>query len=253
MKIKNAILMFAVFTMLSFCFFSIAEAQKRKPAKPKPLVVEEQSKIPIIEAIRFDKTEVYKSCPFLKRYRSVGCPIEEENVTLSILSKNVDDLDLEYYYIVSGGSIEGNNGSAKWNLSGLPVGEYSLTVAIGKNGKLYSKPETKTVKLVPCECCLFPCSCPVFSIKLPSESPKHGDLIVISLSISGGEVDLPESKWNIVGGTIVFGQGTKTLFVKVSDDFSISKLHATVEVSGTNLCSAECLNSPTKSIEILKN
>jgi hypothetical protein len=250
MKIKQTILIFSISFLLPFCFFSNVEAQRKKPQKVKPIVIEEKSKIPVIEAIRFDKTEVYQSCPFAKKYRNLGCPVEEENVAISILSKNVES-DFEYYYVVSGGMIEGNGPSAKWILSGVQSGEYTITVAVGKNGIIFSKPETKSIKFVPCECCLFPCNCPTFSIKLPSSNPKHGDLIAISLSYLGSDLDRLEFKWSIVGGTIIFGQDTKTVFVRVSNDFSVSKLSATVNVSGNNLC-PDCLNSTSESIDIVK-
>jgi hypothetical protein len=250
MKIKQTILIFSISFLLPFCFFSNVAAQRKKPAKAKPIAIEEKSKIPVIEAIRFDKTEVYQSCPFAKKYRHLGCPVEEENVAISILSKNVEP-DFEYYYVVSGGTIGGNGPSATWTLSGAQAGEYTITVAIGKNGIIYSLPETKSIKFVPCECCLFPCNCPTFSIKSPTTNPKHGDLIAISLSYLGSDVDRLEFKWTIVGGTIIFGQDTKTVFVKVSNDFSVSKLAVTADVSGNNLCD-DCVNSASDSIEIIK-
>jgi hypothetical protein len=238
MKIKKTLLMYSILSLLSVCFFSNAEAQRKKPAKAKPAELKIPSKVAEIVSVELDTNKVIQICPFYEE-RLKGI-VKPPIVKITTVTKNFENEGLEIYYTVSGGKIVGSGSNVVWDLSKSRVGEYTLTVGIGKDNRIFGTQITKRVSLLESSECDPPCSCYRTEIEGPVGVVKRGELVVFSTKYIDSSAIKHKIVWKVIGGEIINGENSSQVLVKVTSDSSISELSVTVMILGNDIC-FECI------------
>ena len=186
----------------------------------------------VVQDLELDQIEVIIWCPpGISPGSSQICPEKKLEVNVVTVSKIARTKRLTYYYTVTGGKIIGNGSRVTWNFSGVKPGVYTITVGVGKNGKIQGNTITKTIVLKECPVCDHECDCPLVDIITPQENIFTGDSVVFKASVENG---LPKIKfnWTIKNGRIISGQGTPQILVKVEPDTDIRNLTASLEIEG---------------------
>ena len=167
-----------------------------------------------VEGLYLDETTLYLDCP--RRYRSnpriPGSKDLVIDVSTAATSNSLRE-ELEYTYSVSGGSIIGSGRQVKWDLVGLAPGTYNISVAVS-NGRGLSEPLTRTITLAERDCIQDPV-CPSMLISSATRVGTTDDYIVRARAQGGSGIfeNLPYS-WEISGGNIIAGQGTRSVRVR---------------------------------------
>ncbi len=243
MKRTVVILLFLISFLMCSGLSSNIAAQKNtsKTVAPKPTGKPDLDTG--VDDVILDKTQVIMWCPTNR-----GCPKSEVNVEIKTVSKSAVKDHLTYYYIVSGGKIEGQGANVIWNLLDAPRGGYyTLLVGTGNNNLIRGKTITKTITLTGCDCCIVPCSCPTLTVSGPTEPAIPGEAMIFTTDIKGGSQDSITYNWTVSAGTIIYGQGTSQIVVQTTPEIASKNVTATVEIGG--LC-PECNRTASATGEI---
>src|SRR5215204_4762592 len=140
--------------------------------------------------------------------------LREMSVTVKTTAQDPEDDLLTYNYTISGGRIIGTGRNVWWDLNGVKPGNYTITAAVDDGCGLCGTKVTKDVAVLEGET-LPPCACADISISLsPLESPN--DLVfLLTARLSGDAPKDPTYNWTISEGTLVSGQGTTTIRVRL--------------------------------------
>jgi hypothetical protein len=236
---KNLIFMASIFFLFAFISTPVFSQTIKTP------------KIDV-ESISFDKNVALLGCPpsdFLPKEGSL-CTDEKPLIKVTTQISETDGKDLSYHYFASGGKIIGQGRNIVWDLSWAKPGNYTITVAVSKDFVILGKTLTKTIELAECSCPHI-CVCPdIVKISGPAKPIKAGDLIVLKVEVSG-DIDFLSIDWKILNGTIVSGQGTSQILVKVDSVTNNTTLKATVEVGNAD-CEQCRTQIGSKDIQIIK-
>lgn len=118
---------------------------KKKNGKPKSSQITEPLACdlpPNVDRLVIDRSELFLNCPVSVESCSTTSIVEVQAIASDPDNKN------DYVYTISGGKIIGSGYNVKWDLTGQPVGSYTITagVNVGKWGVL-GMTQTKTVRI----------------------------------------------------------------------------------------------------------
>lgn len=174
-------------------------------------------------------------CPYIMRKREGGvCPDRDAdmNVEVTVAAEDRENDALVYRYEVSGGRIIGQGPVVIWDLMRNQPGTYTIKVSADDGSGARGKSLTRTVKVDGCDGCHpipEPCpSCPVVSIKSRAKSVNAGETIVFVAEF-GEDQEPAQYTWTISGGTIVEGQGTRSIKVATNTEMIGSTVKAAIE------------------------
>ena len=228
---------------ISFGFVSSAETNRADFNAPTPTPSAK------IEEVELDREEIFIPCgPGRRVKEGRTCDdVSSIKVKTSVVGSQNDKL--QYYYTVSGGRIIGTGASVSWDLSGIRVGTYTITVAIGNDSGVYPEALTETIKIKECNC-IFVDACPALEITA-ANSVKAGETVTLTARVSGGfESDITYN-WTVSQGTIAEGQGTPQIKVKTSREMAGGSLTAALEISSERIAGI-CERTATQTVSITK-
>lgn len=174
--------------------------------------------------IDLDKTELFHPCrqPFPAKYRT--CP-DGMTITISAKLSGRQRRDGEYKYSVSGGKILGTGPKVVWDMTSAMPGTYVVTLTVGSGAT--KKTVEKKIHVQECSDCTMEClRCPHDMLVSSKDSARPGDLITVSVKDQLG----PKYNWRIEGATIVEGQGTDRITLRVEKDTTRSSVIIVLDV-----------------------
>ncbi len=161
-----------------------------------------------------------------------------DDMTINVRTTAVDPENdvLTYVYTVSGGRIVGQGANVSWDLTGSPVGTYTITAGVDDSCGVCGKTQTRTVTVAECNCVTPPppCTCPTISVTGPSDVTQPGSTMTFTANTSGGSQESVTYAWTVSQGEIVSGQGTPVITVQTTPEMAGQNVVATVTVG--NLC-----------------
>lgn len=232
---------FLTFTFLFAVMANLgpAAAQSKPPrAKPTPTPQNAKPQKPEIGGVIADDNIVYTLCPGSARHPLSGCTPEQMIVNVVTTAKNVTG-DLEYYYVVTGGTITGSGAHVKWDLTEPSPGKYTLTVGIGKDNVILSDTASTSVTKEWCPCDPG-CSCPSISMTSPSGPANPGDTVVFESNVrlpdgnSTCEGPIISYSWSVSDGKILNDPANSSIMVKIPPDFKLNQIQAIFTLTGTD-------------------
>ncbi len=232
---KTIILTLIAFSFLLNCLNISAQEKLKHPNNKTNIGIED---------VVLEKNEVFTLCS-----SKLGeCSINQTKVEIKTISKSAREQELTYFYLASAGTIEGSGANVIWDLSKVKSGTYTILVGVGKDGVIQGDTIIKEIVVRECPVCDPGCDCPIVEISAPTKNVFQGDSVVFSANIEG---DFPnvKYKWTLSDGTILYGQETSQILVKVPNDLKKESLTANVEIEG--LCD-QCPFQFSKTIKISK-
>jgi hypothetical protein len=140
---------------------------------------------------------------------------------------------LTYNYTASAGRVVGTGATVSWDLSGVPVGSYTITAGVDDGCGICGKTMTQTVRVVDCPDCKQNCNCPTISVNGPAGVTNPGDSMTFTANVSGGSQDTAITyNWTVSAGTIESGQGTPSIVVRVPMENPPTNVTATLDIGG---------------------
>lgn len=238
-------LIVAVFLFAPLGLVSTSQARKNQAAFAIPAATPKISAE--IERIETDRNEVIYIGPYC-RPEACGA-VEILSVQIKTIVRNPKNLSLTYEYTVTGGKIIGEGANVTWDLNGSRPQDYTITAAIkGKRG-VSAATRTESITVRECQCCGY-CVCPALSLT-GGENVKAGETATFTANVEGGTAIDLRYNWTISQGEIVEGQGTAEIKVKTSAEMT-GNITATVEIVGSDLCSACPSLTADQTVEIIK-
>ena len=189
---------------------------------------------PGVESVVLSKEVVQIPCPKTNPKQTGEC-FDEMTVEVTTDAKDPENDVLTYDYEVSGGKIVGFGAKVVWDLTGVQPGAYTIKASVDDGCGDCGKTVTKTIEVSRgCECDPIPepCpSCPALSIKSNVEEAKAGNEVIFTAEASDTERVSITYLWTVSGGTIIEGQGTSRIKVKVNrrDKALTAKVETTTE------------------------
>ena len=152
-----------------------------------------------------------------------------------------------YVWTTNAGRIEGNGATAIWTLDGVAPGYYSAGLqTIG--GTAYDECQVLASTLVRVECPLVP-ECPRLQILCPS-GVETGQRIVFDSLVNGSLGTSPlVYNWTISGGSIIDGQGTRSITVDAAG-LEGQSVTATAVLAGYDTSNSRCSASCSVSVPV---
>jgi hypothetical protein len=129
--------LFLLFLIIPALISFSVNAQKSSPQSPKPKV--EQDWAANVTSITFDRSII-----FLPPGESKA---ENDIVQVRATAEDKDHNVLTYKYKISGGRIIGKGPSVVWDLSGMRIGKYSITVGVDDGCGVRGQTLTKIVEI----------------------------------------------------------------------------------------------------------
>lgn len=236
--------------VLILVIFSLLITVQSTFAQNKPNSSESKNNL-VVQDLDLDRKEVIIGCPpGYSSKRAQVCFEKKMEVEVVTVSKIARTKKLTYYYTVSIGKIIGDGARVKWDLSGVKPGTYTITVGVGKNGKIQGNTITKMVVVRDCIECGGDCDCSLVNFKQSKDEVFTGDTISLTAELIGGYQKDTSFKWSISGAEITKGQNTSEITIKIPDDFEKEILTIDLE-----LIDGSCPVCPTdfsKTIKISK-
>jgi hypothetical protein len=202
-----------------------------------------------IEKIELDRTEVFISCPPGKQLMPGAVCDDNSSIKVKSSAVNPQNAELLYHYTISGGRIIGKGDGVTWDLSGVRVGTYTISVCISAGSEFCPETQTKSVRVKECVCG-FVDACPTLEISTPSDSFKAGETITFTANVSGKSDNLTYN-WTVSAGTIIEGQGTPKIKVETTREMADGSLTARVEISSDRVASI-CETEASKTVSMTK-
>jgi hypothetical protein len=145
---------------------------------------------------------------------------------------------VRYTWRTTGGTIEGDGPSVKWNVTGLEPGVYKAFLEV-HNGNANEECQAFSSTTVVIRC--VPPVCPNVSIVCPDRVAAD-EPITFSANLTGGSGNVSTTyNWTISAGRIIEGQGTASIKVDTKG-LGGQTVKATFSVAGYGRdCSAVCL------------
>jgi len=169
-----------------------------------------------------DKTELQQ--PTKKEY--------SREMTVGVKTTAVDPEGdvLTYNYTVSGGRIVGTGVNVFWDLNSVMPGTYTITAGVDDGCGICGDMLTKTVTILESPPVL-PCECADISIVEPDTKSGAYD-IHFAVRIKGRTPDNLTYNWTISEGTLVTGQGSTSIGIRVAKERPFGQGAVTVEIGG---------------------
>jgi hypothetical protein len=183
----------------------------------------------VVNSVTLSDSVITLGCAPGFKSRSGAC---NDNRTINVTT-NASDAEndvLTYNYTVSGGRIVGTGANVQWDLSGAQAGTYTITTGVDDGCGVCGQTKTETVKVEECPDCVQICSCPTLSVSGPGGTTNPGDTMTFTANVSGaGDMTYD---WSVSSGTIVSGQGTRSITVQTTREMAGSNVTATVNLGG---------------------
>ncbi|MBC7900744.1 MAG: hypothetical protein H7070_11905 [Saprospiraceae bacterium] len=224
---------FLLFTLILLTFSLFPAAQNPTSEKNSEII-----------SLTLDKTSVTHWCP---RFKERSCSREKSKISIKTTISPIN-VNPTFYYSITGGQIIGSGSEVVWEFGETtPPGKHTISVGVGVD---YVMGETisKTIELFECDHCYMICECPNIGILGPSKPVKANDTIVFEATVSGGDRQYTYYTWTISGGSIIFGEKSSKVFIKIPSKPEKNAVTATVEIGSDPACN--CPNSESKSVEI---
>jgi len=200
---------------------------------------------PNVTNLTVSDSEITLPCPAGSASISGGCN-DSTSVQVNTTAVDPEGDVLTYNYTVSAGRIVGTGASVSWDLSGAPVGSYTITAGVDDGCGICGKTMTQTVRVIDCPDCKVTCSCPTISVSGPAGVTNPGETMTFTANLVGGSQDTPVTyNWSVSAGTIQSGQGTPSIVVSVPLENPPTNVTASLEVGGLR---ADC-NCPNTASE----
>ena len=198
-----------------------------------------------IDTLELDKTAVVRPCAPGIRPSSGGCN-DDRKIRVKATVAGRDAKNARVDVIVSGGRAN-RIGPLEfdWDLSEAMAGTYTVTAAAVETDGRITESKTATATVKECDSCVHGDVCPVIKVDGPDQALNAGDQVTFTATVSGS-VDATYN-WTVSAGTIVSGQGTRSITVATDRSVSGTSLTATVEVSGNSWMPA-CSTSASDSV-----
>jgi hypothetical protein len=248
---------FAILVMFLTLFFGTENIRSQTPeanltpaprGRSEPIVL---NKAADVHTLELDKDEAVLRCPRRTKAREESCSGDALIEVLTGASDPENDT-LVYIYTVTGGKIEGQGASVKWDLSAVRPGSYQIITGVDDGCGVCGKTMTKTVTVKECVSCGDECECYSFAVKRGAETVKQGKTITFTVSLSGGNVTVEKYNWHVTGGRIIKGQGTETIKVK-ANELAGKMITAGVELGGPHECLRICPIAAWESVMVTFN
>jgi len=170
-------------------------------------------------------------CPAGYKSTSGGCT-DSTTITLATTAVDPDNDVLTYNYTVSGGRIVGQGANVQWDLSGVPMGTYTVTAGVDDGCGICGKTVTQSVVIQACPDCVKLCDCGTLAVNGPAGLTETGGVMTFTAALSGSSNDNPTYNWTVSEGTIESGQGTPSITVRAPSNTSGGNITATVDIGG---------------------
>jgi hypothetical protein len=179
--------------------------------------------VPIAEETKFrplppdlrlslDETRLLLECKIGDPLLSESRKSEDEIIqVVSGSRRDAENDNLKFAYSVTGGSILGTGSKVRWDLTGVSPGTYTITATIANGQGSFEKLQ-RTVTIAERDCPDM-IDCPSFSLAPPRRLGTSDDY-VINANVDSRGWDEVAYSWKVNGGTIVAGQGTKSVRVR---------------------------------------
>ncbi|MGD9629976.1 MAG: hypothetical protein AB7V18_12105 [Pyrinomonadaceae bacterium] len=208
-----------------------------------------ENKWPDVTELEIEKTEVVLPLP-------EGSPPAyldySQSLILKVKTTSVDpegDL-VKNYYTVTGGRIIGDGANVFWNLHKVRPGTYTITASVDDGCGVCGAKITRTITVRENEA-MPKCVCNKIRIGQRGEKseikPVATNGRVFEVSLTGPEPDGLLFNWTLSEGTIISGQGTRSIRVEPSEDPRGRPVSVTVEVIGLDP-NCECPTTATRNL-----
>jgi hypothetical protein len=174
---------------------------------------------------------------------------ESTMINVSTTAFDAENDVLTYNYTVSAGRIVGSGANVQWDLSGVGPGQYTITAGVDDGCGICGQTQTRTITIAECVCDQLCPSCPSISVTGPAGVTPPGQSMTFTANISGG--DGLSINWTVSGGgTIVAGQGTRSIVVATSANDAGRTITATVQLSGFDPVCESCPSTASESAPV---
>lgn len=227
---KRSLVVFGLFLLAaaSFAYISAAATAQGQGKKQKTIVIPSTGKAPTL-ALTAEPSYVTACAGDTGGANS--------QIRLLANASGTNGTGLRYMWTVPAGRIVGEGPNTTWDLSGVPPGTYRARVDVDSGREQDCAAfTTTTVTVVPCP----PPTCPSIILSCPDSAPSSGP-VTFTANVSGIPANItPVYNWTVSAGTIISGQGTRTIQVDTAG-LGGQAIRATLDVAGFNLtCAATC-------------
>ena len=189
---------------------------------------------PEIEDVILDRETVFTWCPNeeLVPEEARFCSKSQLSVKVSTIVKGAQTDGLTFHYTISGGRIVGQGANVIWNLENTQPGNYAITAAIGKDGRVGEKTATKSLELKNCPNCDLPCICPTVAISGPAKVAS-GKRAAFKALVSGEAPSDKKYQWSVSGGEIIRGRNASEVVVRANKNSAGKSMFVDVRLGGS--------------------
>ena len=205
---------------------------------------EKENKWADVTDLEVDKTELRLPPP------NEGSPPRyadySRELTTSVKTTAVDPEGdvLTNNYTISGGRIVGTGANVTWDLNGVRPGTYTITAAVDDGCGLCGAKITKTVTVMENASDASQCVCP--EIQIGTIQAETSNDYIFRAELTGPKRDGLTYNWKISEGTIVEGQGTRSIIVRPPQTRSDQPRTVTVEIGGLDKPDCQCPNTASR-------
>ena len=179
---------------------------------------------PDVTEVELDKTEIHR--------KAGDKDSRESTVSVKTTAQDPEGDVLTYSYTVSGGRIVGTGANVAWDLNRVMPGTYTITAAVDDGCGLCGAKMTKSVVIVEDTTEVPKCNCPQISISMTQPDSSGGNYDVFTANLNGLDPNEITYNWTISAGTLVAGQGTQNIKVRLPEGHSSGSATVTVELGG---------------------
>jgi hypothetical protein len=227
--------------IFTFSFGSVVLSQHRDDSI--------KHKLGAIKSIKLDENLLTLPC----RPGSESCdPLASSNFLVNVeLETFKSDKRIQYSFTVTAGKIVGEGTKVVWDLRNTAPGMYTIQAHAVRKGKILPSTKGETVNIVNNICICDCLSCPLIKIGATKRAISAGDNVTVSATISGGSQDNPLTlNWTTSVGSIISGQATSAILIKVPPETKANKLVVTLTIGGLHRACSACVTSESETIEL---
>jgi hypothetical protein len=148
---------------------------------------------------------------------------------------------IKYRWSTEGGTIVGDGADVTWDLSGLKPGYHKASLDIQTSGNEGECHAFSSVTVVVNPCPVIPPVCPTIEVVCPTNIGIDQPITFTSRATGGTPSITPVYYWTISAGSILEGQGTKTLTVETRGLAGQTiRAYLWMQGYGSLTCSADC-------------
>ena len=105
--------------------------------------------MPVINEVKLSRKEIIVGCQ--NTANCENCSDGDDRIEVTTEATDPENDPLTYNYTVSGGKIIGEGKSVVWDMSKLPLGDYTITATVDDGCGVCGEPRTETVTIKRCD------------------------------------------------------------------------------------------------------